>query len=186
MATLLRNFRLEGPGAEIDVQGQRWFTDGRDRATVPWGHLFGSHRLFGNCCIEPKRILYVVRDPRDTLDSLWRFVAESTGESFISWCKPSRITAWVVHVASYLAGEVMMVRYEDLVGDRHDEMLEQIWTRFDLRKRNGFGWERIGPKVGWSPGPGRSGYWRDWPEDLRERFAACVPPRFLGYDMREV
>jgi hypothetical protein len=187
MATLAENFELGDLSIEVDVPGQRWHASGEARAVVPWGRLFGDHEPYLDTRASPERILYIVRDPRDTLDSLWRFEAPATPLG--QFLTLDRIRHWHRHASGYCA-RVFWIRFEDLTGDRFESVMAEIAGRFGLRSRapevapgRGGRFRRIREPVGWSPGPGRQGWWRDWPAEWRARFAAVIPAGFLGYPL---
>jgi len=188
MATLAENFELGDLSIEVDLPGQRWHATGQARAVVPWGRLFGDHEPFPDSRTSPEKILYIVRDPRDTLHSLWRFEAPATplGE----FLTRERIHYWYRHASDYCA-HVCWIRYEDLTGDGFEKVMAQVAGRFGLRARAGEGssgegagpFRRVEEPVGWSPGSGRQGRWREWPAEWCARFATVVPAGFLGYSL---
>jgi hypothetical protein len=183
MATLAANFEFGDLSIEGEVPGQRWYATGRSRAVIPWGRLFGDHQPFAQTGTAPERILYIVRDPRDTLDSLWRFEAPGTApEAFLT---PERIDYWYRHASEYCS-RVHWIRFEDLTGDGFEDVLEGIARRFVLPRRAAAppGFRRVEHSVGWSPGPGRPGRWRGWPPECQARIASLIPRGFLGYELR--
>ena len=189
MATLAANFELGDLSIEADVPGQRWHATGESRAIVPWGRLFGDHEPFSPRA-DPGRMLYIVRDPRDTLRSLWQF--ESPTTPLGDFLSVDRIRYWYRHSSEYCA-RVFWIRFEDLTGEGFAAVMERIAARFDLRWRlpeAGSGgqrscFRRIEGPVGWSPGAGGVGSWPGWPAEWRERFAAAIPDGFLGYRLRQ-
>ena len=190
MATLALNFEFGDASIEVEVPGQRWHATGQSRAIVPWGGLFGDHEPFSENRLEVGRILYAVRDPRDTLHSLWRFQAPTVPlDEFLT---PDRIRYWYQHASGYCRS-VPWVRFEDLTCDRFAEVMSGIARRFGLRRRAPEPGAAEGPgcfrpvqgPVGWSPGSGRGGQWRSWPAELQERFTVVIPDGFLGYELAE-
>jgi hypothetical protein len=193
MATLAANFDLGDLSIEVDLPGHRWHATGEARAVVPWGRLFGDHEPFPETWpvpqtrTSPERILYIVRDPRDTLHSLWRFDAPTTPLG--DFLTLDRIRHWYHHASGYSA-HVFWIRFEDLTGDGFERVMERVAERFDLRLRTdrtppgGRRFRRIATPVGWSPGTGAGGFWRKWPAGWRERFASVIPEGFLGYRLQ--
>jgi len=188
MATLAANFELGDLAIEVDVPGQRWHATGEARAVVPWGRLFGDHEPFPESRTPPEKVLYIVRDPRDTLHSLWRFEAPATALG--EFLTRERIEYWYRHASEYCA-RVCWIRYEDLTGDGFEQVMARVAGRFGLRARaagrapgaEAPPFRRVQGPVGWSPGRGRPGQWREWPAEWRARFASVVPPGFLGYPL---
>jgi hypothetical protein len=189
MATLATNFYLGDLSLDVDLPGQRWHATGQARAVVPWGRLFGDHEPFPDAHTCPEKILYIVRDPRDTLQSLWRF--EAADVPLGEFLTLDRIRYWHRHAAGYCAS-VFWVRFEDLTGAGFEALMERIAKHFDLQPRTrrhgapGAGrFRRITRRVGWSPGGGTNDSWREWPAEWRERFASVIPEGFLGYRLAE-
>lgn len=188
MASLAANFDLGDLTLEGEVPGQRWHATGEARAVIPWGLLFGDHEPFSETRLSPERIVYIVRDPRDTLHSLWRF--EAPAMPLGDFLTEERIRYWHTHASGYSA-RVFWIRFEDLAGDGFERVMTEIGRRFALRARARGGaasgsevrFRRVEGPVGWSPGPGRTGTWREWPAEWRARFASVIPPGFLGYDL---
>lgn len=183
MASIAANFELGNLDLDVELPGQRWHGDGRPQAIVPWGRLFGDHNLFPHARTPPDKIVYIVRDPRDTMYSLWRFVGEDV--PFEDFACVHRVRYWLQHASGYCA-HVHWVRYEDLTGTGFEDVLASIGRRFGLQRKHGRSGslQAVRTPVGWSAGPGRSGYWREWSATLRNRFASVVPDGFLGYSMR--
>lgn len=184
MATLASNFDLGDLAMEVELPGQRWHATGTARATVPWARLFGDHEPFARARTPAERILYIVRDPRDTLHSLWRFEAPDRGpEQFVD---PQRIGYWYRHASDYCA-RVHWIRFEDLTGESFDHVMEGIARRFGLPRRAPAPprFTRVDCFVGWSPGAGTAGRWRVWPDEVHARFRDVIPDGFLGYRLSD-
>jgi hypothetical protein len=188
MATLAANFEFGDLSIEVELPNQRWHATGQPRAIVPWGRLFGDHEPFAQARTSPERVLYIVRDPRDTLRSLWKF--EAPASSLGEFLTRDRIQYWHRHASEYCAN-VFWIRFEDLTGDGFEKVMERIAHHFGLRSQKAevrpdgdlLRFRRIEAPVGWSPGSGNGGAWREWPAEWRELFASVIPEGFLGYEL---
>jgi hypothetical protein len=93
--------------------------------------------------------------------------------------------------ASEYCDRVCWIRYEDLTGPGFENVMARVAGRFGLRPRAADGasseeaipFRRVEAPVGWSPGAGRQGEWREWPDEWRARFASVIPMGFLGYSI---
>lgn len=162
MASLWRNFEVGDTAATVTVEGQRWFENGAETASIPWALLFGGHctratglELYPG--YSGAHFLNVVRHPLDWVHSFWRFVG---GDLELSeYATPERFSQWFEQVASF-QGFDQVVRYEDLRDD-FDSTMRWIESRFGLRRRQGMEdrpYTKPESLVGWSAFAGQTDY----------------------------
>lgn len=197
------------------------FYEGEDLSTGPgvWGHWQDRQdsraspvgRLFGHHLDPPADHLpaiYLVRDGRDVLVSLWRTkhflapaLADATFSEFLrtrmNWIwspsvpsKPRWTAAknWYEHVRRWLAvveahPEIILLTYEGLVHNS-DASMALVQAKLGLEPTNDH-FQPVGGLVGIAPNAGRVGAWREHFDGLdREFFYETVPEPFmqrLGY-----
>lgn len=148
----------------------------------PYSKLNGDHKP---CRVAKPNMIYIVRDPRDTLLSLFNLKG-SVGK-FKDWLNPNRIKNWYNHVNSYVNKGVYIVKYEDLMTDFENTMTK-IEENFGLKRKND-SFEMIDDLVGWAPKNGKDklkGEVRDksiYSEDINNKIRGIVPKNFLGYEI---
>lgn len=188
-ATIQRNFELPDmtikavihQGKKFIIGDQEWKPG--ERAAIPWGALWRTHNFFNPSWVtDPEKILYIVRNPVNTLMSYQRLMdplCEKAPETFIG--QPG-VRFWFKHAKGYTK-HCHWVRYEDLVGERHDEVLGQIAAWFGLQPKYAK-FVRVEEHVGW--------YSAETPrqtlssEGLVEACKAVVPEGFLGYTKEQL
>jgi len=186
-ATIWLNFAFSDVSVLMRIRGNKCFLeyDGGlkkpgDVVSVPWGQLWCSHKPF-KPEFDPGRVLYIVRDPIATLMSGWRMDDPNQTEDPRSMIGPECIEMWLAHVRSYVDRGCMVVRYEDMIGDEHDSILESIGIRFGLVPKSD-GFVRLSARVGWYPYPSFMQP-SEPPSLLLDAVASGVPRGFLGYNL---
>lgn len=186
LASLWLNFRLPDVSVTTIMPPGRRFVGvdqiirhPGERAWIPWGRLWASHEMFGYGR-DPRRTLYVVRNPVATLMSNWRFLdprMRHDPEAFVG--RPG-VSAWFRHASGYRRAGCEIVRYEDLVGPAFFGEMERLGERFGLEPRNEQ-FERVRTRVGWFPDdePRQP---KEPPAMLIDAVAEIVPAGFLGYN----
>lgn len=187
MATLWHNFELPDLTVTAKMPDGRMFRDydgtvvrPGEVARIRWGGLWLAHDAMDRSK-KPERVVYVVRNPVDTLMSFWRFcdpLMLTAPSRFIGY---ESVKHWHHQLLSYIMAGCMIIRYEDLVGTQHDYVLHLLESRFGLKcKRERF--ERLMRKVGWysSIEPLQS---PDPPKLLLNAVAEQIPKGFLGYNI---
>jgi len=162
------------------VMGSKMWTTG-DRVDIPWGGLWRSHNFFNPPWFkDPKRVLYIIRNPVDTLVSFWRFLDPLCKDDLEVHFGKGRVAFWLKHVRGY-TDNCRWVRYEDLVGDKHDEVLDQIAEWFDLTARVDT-YQRVVGRVGWysSESPVKS---KRPTKTILRMIEKNFPDEFLGYSV---
>jgi hypothetical protein len=144
----------------------------------PYGKLFGTH---AKCNLSIKNGIYIVRDPRDTLLSLYNL--KGVQAKFKDWCTEAKIKNWYTHVKSYQDNGVFIVRYEDLINNFEDTM-SRIQEHFDLDMKNDK-FENIDKIIGWKGKKGKlEGKIRDkdiYSKELLTTFKKSLPDNFMSY-----
>lgn len=185
MATLWLNFDMGDVSIIAPIHAGKKFKrlDGHiavpgERLNIPWGGLWLTHGGF-KCSYDPGRTIFVVRNPVDTLMSLWRFndpMMERSPENSIG---RRAVIHWYKLARGYLVSGCTVIRYEDLVGDARADTLAMIEIQHGLvRKHADF--IRLDAHVGWysflSPQqPAKP------PTSLIDAVSEIVPTGFLGY-----
>lgn len=163
-----------------------------------YGKLAGGH-CFPCRGYEKGRAIYIIRDGRDVVLSLWRSkhfkhkdqenisLSEFLRQDIDWWETPGqrsgpRINAiqhWRKHILLWSAeGDVHFVHFEQLIANPIAEM-EIIAERFDLEKP--LAYETVNELVGWFPNQGQVGGWKKHfsGEDLAF-FHSIAPKGFFG------
>lgn len=153
-----------------------------------WDPLFGGHWYDPGTASNLRRAVYLVRDGRDALVSLWElarrqgqdislsdFIRAPVAINEINGSPPSlsRAELWHWSTARWMAAGVPVVRYEDLIENPTKE-LDRIAAEFGLL--DDADPQDIDPQrpVGYNPGPARPGRWRElWGADDLEYFERC-------------
>jgi hypothetical protein len=176
-ATIWTNFYIKNTEAIVEVEGQKWFASNQQKALVQWQRILGKHEPFSECGINKDCILYIVRHPVDCFYSFWNFMA--FGRSIEEIITKDRIEYWYKHTKGY-TNNCRWIRYEDLTGQRFDEILYFIEKEFSLRRRHK-NFIRINEKVGWSPKEAKSGYSSMIKPEILNLFKEIIPDGYLGY-----
>jgi len=188
-ASIWKNFVLPDCSLTAGVHaGKRFVYGGKEwkvggRAKIPWGGLWRSHGFYNPPWFEhPERVLYIVRDPVDTLMSYWRLMDPLCEKDPDIYLGVARVKFWIRHARGYTK-HCNWVKYEDLVGDKHDEVLDQIGEWFQLEKK-GSRYTRMVERFGWYSGedPVQS---REPTEEMLDVFRKTIPKGFLGYEIGE-
>ena len=169
-------------GGRVTRSGQTFAgPDGSD--WCPWADLFAGHSIAAE--MRWAVDIYLVRDGRDVLlscaefygrqDDLAGFLREKNalapylGES--SWMTP--VEHWWAHIERWEREDAVPVRYEDLTADT-GRVVRFLAEWFDVPAK--VVPDSTGPPVGYRPGPGRPGRWRDaYGPDALETFHSLVP-----------
>lgn len=187
-ATLWKNFQLPDMLVVAPIHQGKRFVLGEEewsvgeRARIPWGGLWGSHNFYNSNWVKSKgKILYIVRHPARTLMSYWRFLDPECHNDPDLYLGEYRVRFWYRHARGYTKN-CHWIRYEDLVGEEHDVVLDRVREWFGLKKKERR-YHRVKERVGW--------YSADVPTQLKqpeqgliETCANVLPDGFLGYDIR--
>lgn len=184
LATLWKNFELPDVSHIAPMHAGKKFVIGSlewmpgSRARVPWGNLWATHNFYSpNNVKDPNTILYIVRNPINTLKSYRRFLDPLCKEPDEKYFGRERIAYWYRHAKGY-TNNCRWIRYEDLAGSLHDRILDQIAEWYDLDfKYNQY--MRVEDKVGYYPSI--NPVYKDLPDGAIELFREIIPPDFLGY-----
>jgi len=151
-ATIYKNFELPDMSIHATIRSGMKFIFGdqewEQRATIPWGKLCSNHNFYNPAWYkEPQNIIYIVRHPIPTLTSLWRIMDPELKNDPDLYLGSDRIEYWQRHVKGFTQN-CFWIRYEDLIDEKHDEILETISDKFNLTpKLSEF--ERVEESVGW-------------------------------------
>ena len=170
-----------------------------------WGKLGTSHPMFSEKYLEHEKLIYIVRDGRDNVLSLWRtkpmmpsawkdislsdFLREKIDwhpapvyKATDEWKdKYNVIEHWLLHVESWWKERpknTFFVQYERLVLNP-GKVLKEIEEHFELKSIDGY---RVPDGlIGFVPVEGKVGRWKDYfsSEDL-ELFFSIVPKDYWG------
>lgn len=186
-ATLHENFVL--PDASITTavhQGKSFTMDETiwkpgSRITIPWGGLWRSHNFYNPpWFIEPEKILYIVRHPVRTLMSYWKFLDPLGLKSVDTFLGENNVKFWYRHAKGYTKS-CYYIRYEDLAGDKHKDVLDGIADHYGLEKKRQR-YKRVNGGVGWYSG--EKPLKREKLESKTiDNFKKILPEGFLGYDI---
>ncbi len=186
-ATILKNFKLSNINLVSYIHTGRKFVVGDEewkvgsRVEIPWGGLWRTHNYFNPKWFKyPEKVLYIVRNPIDTLLSHWRFIDPLRKKDHKIYLGENSVKTWYKHAKGY-TNNCYWIKYEDLVGDAHDGILDDIKSNFNLESKFSY-YQRVSEKVGW--------YSADDPleldEPVEEIIRICrkvIPSNFLGYDL---
>lgn len=202
-ASIKKNFNVGNVSGSIEVKDQEWYKTGScDSSKMIWFDLIGSHKKYPNCKstgsgFNDNQIVYVMRDPVDTLWSYFHFLNRSPKtpgmpghdhpskyDSFNNWISISSVEYWKKHVGSYMSNDFPIVRFENLSGDEDgfNREMKKIGNIFNL-KSDMKKYERVQEKVGWSPGEGRSDYNKEMSEDSLSIFREAIGQSIFGYSI---
>ena len=186
-ATIFQNFKLPDMSLVTPIHAGKRFVRGEEesevgsRATIPWGGLWGSHNFYNpKWAKNPDKILYIVRHPVRTMVSYWRFVDPLQKDVPERYLSEGRAKFWYRHAKGYTQN-CHWVRYEDLVGDSHDNVLSDIAEWFGLEKKQD-GYSRVEERVGWysDSTPTQS---KETVQMAKDSLGKVLPDGFLGYDI---
>jgi hypothetical protein len=163
---------------------------------IPWRGLFGRHGFYP---VDDKSIVYIYRDGRDVMQSMYNFYPlrsqEDQALSFseyikkpMDWwegpnkkCKPKMtpVEHWYNSVDAWINSKATLVRYEDLVSNPY-KVIKEIEEKFEL-KRKTEDFYLGSKKVGLAPQKAIIGSWREYfsKEDV-DYFNSVVPSDFEG------
>lgn len=169
----------------------------------PVGMLGGTHHFFN---YEHQRffrpLLYVYRDGRDVMVSLWKTKSflhpdwrELSFSEFLRmpldwWGSPgnddpygkSAVDHWIEHLRSWEDQSVLMVRYRDII-NQPAMIRDRIADAFKMEHTEKL--HQIKKRVGWFPNRARAGAWGDvFKQGDLEFFFSICPPDFWGLDDR--
>jgi len=166
-------------GKKFIIRDKEWIPG--DRVTIPWGGLWRSHNFFQPSNATHKT-LYIVRNPINVLISYWRLMDPLCRKDPEIYLGEERIAFWVRHATGY-TNNCHWIKYEDLVGLKHDQVLEQIRRWFNLEKRHPE-YKRVKYYLGWYPD--KTPIQPKAPSSkLRQRLKENIPDNFLGYNIEE-
>lgn len=186
LATLFKSFRFP----QLDGE---YTTEQVEPGRHVWQPLHGSHLLPRHHWV-PANYLYIWRDGRDVMVSLWNWKSSQLPSiqdlSFSEFLRLQDGTAyknfgvrpdvgplehWLEHVTAWLSTNVFAISYDDL-HERPEETLATIEGYYGLERRSDVELEMESAIVGYNPGKGRSGTWREVfsDEDL-EYYHSVVP-----------
>ena len=176
MATLLFNFDF-GRNLALDASsdGHKWCDGKRERLDVPWGKLFGSHNTIDSQSESPENILYIMRNPLETIRSNWEF--HGMPGTLNEYATVGRMVYWKNHVENY-ASRCAFVTYEDLCSLPIAAM-DKIRTTFGLTMI-GREYVTVKQKVGWLP-PGKMSPRDGYNASTILRFKDILGNSFMGY-----
>ncbi len=169
MALLHQNFIM--PDCQIDTPERQqiagFVINNKERDTIPWGRLFGSHKPFDYAVRfwPVNRMIYIHRQPVDCIFSLWK-LKYSDQMKFESFFNQSRLVAWKQHVDGYALGDAYIVAYENLKKNPVIVM-QSIEQHFGMRRKRDVFTDVTKP-VGWGPGEGKSGYINDFDDNTQD------------------
>lgn len=175
MAALWKNFELGDEGRP--ARGRQWAENGKNFANVPWGHLWGTHSPIQACNIPIENVVYIFRNPYDTLISLWHY--KEARCTFDQWAHEKTIQRWYEHVKGYADAGAYLVKYE-VLREKYGMQLGHIEGRFHLARKDAE-WQPVDELVGWKPHAAKMNQGRRLRKELRERFASIIPEGFCGY-----
>ena len=191
MATLWKNFEFPDLSGKTKPQeGKQFIINDEPHTVTPWLKLFSSHKEVERLKHPKDSVVYIVRHPKHTLRSLFRFTAPAEA-SYSDWLKPSRIQGWYEHALGYTS-KCYWVSYEDLL-ERPSCVLCSIAAAFGLRLRHPsrqipdnqttWTWPEltvVQGKVGWVRTTQEPSIEIDAEEELT-RLRSVIPEGFLGY-----
>ena len=180
-------FELSDPASFSSIREGKKFVIGDkewvygDRLHIPWGKILTNHNFYNPQWIrDPKKVLYIVRHPIQSMISYWRIMDPKCEGDFEAYFGHGRMKFWKRHVTGYVEN-CHWVRYEDLVSKKFDETMDKIQHWFGLTPKEST-WSRLKYHVGW--------YSVDEPiqdklptPEITERFKQFFPDGYLGYDM---
>ena len=187
MATLWYNFELPDLTVTTTMVAGKLFKDydgltiqSGEVARIRWGGLWLSHGSI-NASMDLGKTVYVVRDPVPTLMSFWKFsdpLMKAAPSRFIGH---EAVANWYKQALGYLLAGCLVIRYEDFVGAKHDDVLSLLESQFGLKRR----WkrfERFRRKIGWYSAiqPQQAD---EPPELLLNAIDEYIPNGFLGYNI---
>jgi tetratricopeptide (TPR) repeat protein len=187
MATLWHNFELPDVSVSAVIPNGRSFVDVEgtvfkpgDTVDIPWGGLWRTHGMWNGKAFDPKRTIYIVRSPFDTLMSYWRFTNPLNEPPLTHEMADKLVEHWYQQTLGYADSGCIVVKYEDLVGDEHDLVLMDVEQRCGLkRKRESL--ERFEKMVGWYSDVKAHQLSEETQQILRDSILKIVPAGFLGY-----
>lgn len=167
LASLFLNWQRQCRDAGEVVENERG-----ERKYQPYAKLFGGHApAWEYPEVALRQGVYVVRDPRDCLDSLWAFLNPNVPRT--EFITRERVGDWCYHVRSY-KGWMPFVRFEPLVRQGLTAFPEIIKRLPEVARI-----KRVSSPVGWSPRGGDAiDRWRQWTEEEKD----VLLPRFDYYD----
>jgi len=181
-ATIWKNFELPDMSLRVKmpppykfIYGDKEWGPGT-RAEIPWHRLWYTHNLLA----RDRRVLYIVRHPVDTLMSYWRLMDPLCRWDNGKYIGRQGVESWLRHAKWYTTG-CCWVRYEDLISDKHDEILSRIADWFELTPKHD-SYKRVKERVGWLPAKPPTQP-KEPPESLLRAVKEIVPSGFLGYDV---
>ena len=187
MATLWHNFELPDVSVQavipkgqsfVDVDGKR-FNPG-DSVDIPWGGLWRTHGMWNAAGFDPKKTVYIVRHPFDTLRSYWQFTNPLNAPPLTPEMADKLVKHWYQQSLGYAESGCLVVKYEDLIGVEHDLVLMDLEDKCELkRKREPL--ERFETKVGWYSDEEALPLDDDSKQILKAAIEKIVPKGFLGY-----
>jgi hypothetical protein len=136
----------------------------------PYGNLIGGHHKAN----FDSTGIYIIRNPRDVMLSLWRL--KDNQEKFENWCSLKQLGLWKDHINHHLEKNIFYIKYEDL-RDNFQPTMRKISTHFDLLPISN-PYLTLDNLVGWSPVQGKlEGKTRenkDFSNNLNKRFEPFV------------
>jgi hypothetical protein len=183
-ATIQRNFELPDMSLTAVIHAGKRFVIGSEewlpgnRVLIPWGVLCGNHSFY-NSGIVPfvDKVLYIIRHPIPTMMSYWRFMDPLCLNNHDMYLSEQRIEFWRRHVMGFIQN-CKWVRYEDLISEKHDEILDKIGKWFNLKPNREF--TRVKEIVGWTSDK-KPIQPKQPNEILMKRFSKVFPDGILGY-----
>lgn len=184
-ASIHKNFKfnndLSGKARTVSpYQNHKWYATGEIVARVPWQKLLGApHTPFNRISNSSyDKIVFVIRNPKDTLYSLYKF--SHTNKTFSEWCTNERIKEWKNHVNPFINNKdkIFIVKYENIVSN-FENVMKRIEKKFKL-KRKLEKFEPVTEIVGWRSN--RSDEKLDeFPEEVRQRMIKILDKEYYGY-----
>lgn len=147
MALIYSNFHFDYDlSLEMKTKyGNKWLLTGEKKAIVPWGKLFGTHKIFDE---EYKDAIYIYRHPVDVMRSRWEFSGKA--EKLFEFVTEEKVKNWKLHVDSYFEADVFTVNYNQLLSTPV-AVLSTIKNRYNLQMVDSKYRCRIKTRVGWQP-----------------------------------
>ena len=109
----------------------------------PYGKLVAGHHKAN----YDNKGIYIIRNPRDVILSLWRLRGFS--QDFTTWCDNYQIEKWKDHITHYLDKGFFYLKYDDL-RDNFSTKMEEIHKHFNLTPIND-SYSKLDKLVGWGP-----------------------------------
>ena len=197
LASIWKNFKLPDTSRRVYVktpskrvflvEGQpQQYVDG-NYVVSPWAAMFGTHRpierlpfVYSLRGVSRDKVLYIVRNPVDTLVSLWKRKDPEDKAGWRERINEETILAWYNHACGYVGKCGGWVAYETLV--RCPDLVLRAVERLFSLERKSESFQPVLGRVGWVKQPEPVDR-EDPGEEMLSLFREIIPYGFLGYEL---